>query len=104
VYATRVPGLPTLRGRIRDVTASFSADMLDRTCKKLSTDLILFVSPVSHMLKCTKLTTVTQILLSSSFLRHKLYSFSFYSFFHSDGWKCGRFERETRIIQTSFGF
>jgi hypothetical protein len=30
--------------------------------KKLRTDLTLFVSPVGHMLKCTKLTTATQIL------------------------------------------
>jgi hypothetical protein len=62
VYPTSVPDLPTLRDRIRDVIASVTPDMLAEHSKKLSTDLTLFVPPAGHMLKCTKLTTVAQIL------------------------------------------
>jgi hypothetical protein len=63
VYAPRVPDLPTLRDRIRDVIASVTPDMLDKTSQELSSDLALFVLPVGHMLKCTKPTSVIHILL-----------------------------------------
>jgi hypothetical protein len=62
VYATHVSDLLTLRDRICDVTTSVTWTCWTEHGKKLSTDLTLFVPPVGHMLKCTKLTTATQII------------------------------------------
>jgi hypothetical protein len=59
VYATRVPDLPTLRDRIRDVISSVTPDMLDRTWQEIEYRLDIILPPMGHMLKCTKLTTVT---------------------------------------------
>jgi hypothetical protein len=56
------PDLPMLRDCTRDVIAPVTWTCWTERGKKLSIDLALFVPPVGHMLKCTKLTTVTQIL------------------------------------------
>jgi hypothetical protein len=49
-YATRVPDLPTLRDRIRDVIASVIPDMLDRTWQEIEYRLdIILASSGSHV-------------------------------------------------------
>jgi hypothetical protein len=74
-----------------------------RTCwtehgKKLSTALTLFVPPIGHMLKCAKLTTVTQILWVPLSYTTNCIHLAFSVFFHSDWVKCGRFKRGTLYV------
>jgi hypothetical protein len=49
VYSTRVPDLPTVRDRIRDVIASVTPDMLDRTWQEIENRLdIIRTTSGSH--------------------------------------------------------
>lgn len=62
VCATRVPDPLKLRYSIHDMIASATQTSWTEHAKKLCTDLTLFVPPVGHVLKCTKLTMFIQIL------------------------------------------